>query len=196
MGKILALLLGPSPNYEPRPIRTHGSKGHHGLCMHFYTYGQSLRPEPRLSHPTIFRVNCAQLKPPADHICEGNTGLDRKVADSFFSYSANETRFQEALDQVQRYLDKHDDHIGCVAIMVSCYWGVHRSVAMAERLATVVEKWTGLSVHCRHLDLGKGIERQQRAKRQKMLRSIERFWPQSGGQVVVRRTVPVTSAPR
>ena len=181
MGKILALLLGTPPKYEPRPIRTHGSKGHHGLCMHFYTYGQSLRREPRLSHSTIFRVNCIKLKPPAGHICEEHTGLDKKVADSFFSYSANERRFQEALDQVQHFLDKHDDHIGCVAIMVSCYWGVHRSVAMAERLATVVEKWTGLSVHCRHLDLGKGIERierQQRAKKQRrMLRSIERSLP-------------------
>lgn len=49
---------------------------------------------------------------------------------------------------------------------------------MAERLATVVEEWTGLSVHCRHLDLGKGIEWQQRAKKQrKRLRSIERSWP-------------------
>lgn len=185
MGKILALLLGTPPRYEPRKIRTHGSKGHHGLCMHFYTYGQSLRPEPRLSYPTIIRVNCAKLKPPANHICEGHTGLDSKVADSFFSDSTNETRFQEALDQIQRYLDKHNDHIGCVAIMVSCYYGVHRSVAMAERLATAVERWTGLSVHCRHLDLGKGIERQQRAKKQrKMLRSIERSWPRSWPRVV------------
>ena len=187
MGKILALLHRTPPNYEPRPIRTHGSKGHHGLCMHFYTYGQSLRSEPRLSHPTIFRVNCINLKPPQDHICEKYTGIDSKVADSFFSNSANERRFQEALDQIQRYLDKHDDHVGCVAIMVSCYLGVHRSVAMAERLATVVEKWTGLSVHCRHLDLGKGIERQQRAKKQtQRLRSIERSWPEMSWPKVVR----------
>ncbi len=178
MGKIFALLLGMPPRYEARKIRTHGSKGHHGLCMHFYTYGQSLRPEPRLLYPTIIRVNCAKLEPPANHICEGHTGLDSKVADIFFSDSTNEARFREALDQIQRYLDKHDDHIGCVAIMVSCYYGVHRSVAMAERLATVVERWTGLSVHCRRLDLGKGIERQQRAKkRREMLRSINRSWP-------------------
>ena len=186
MAKILALLRRTPPNYEPQPIRTHGSKGHHGLCMHFYTYGKRLRPEPRLAHPTIFRVNCIRLKPPPDHICERYTGLDSKVADSFFSNSANERRFQEALDQVQHFLDKHDDHIGCVAIMVSCYLGVHRSVAMAERLATVVEKWTGLSVHCRHLDLGKEIERQQRAKRQRQrLRSMERCWPEDSWLKVV-----------
>ena len=49
---------------------------------------------------------------------------------------------------------------------------------MAERLATVVERRTGLSVHCRHLDLGKGIERQQRTKEEKgALGSIARYWP-------------------
>ena len=178
MEKMLALILGTPPAYEPRTIRTHGSKGHHGLCMHFYTYGRSLRSEPRLSYPTIIRVNCATLKPPADHICEGHTGLDFKVADTFFSNPNNETRYQKALDQIQHYLDKHDDHIGCVAVMVSCYYGVHRSVAMAERLATDIERWTGLSVHCRHLDLGKGIEWQKRAKeRRGAMASIVRSWP-------------------
>ena len=175
---MLALILGTPPAYEPRTIRTHGSKGHHGLCMHFYTYGRSLRSEPRLSYPTIIRVNCATLKPPADHICEGHTGLDFKVADTFFSNPNNETRYQRALDQIQHFLDKHDDHIGCVAVMISCYYGVHRSVAMAERLATDIERWTGLSVHCRHLDLGKGIEWQKRAKeRRGAMASIVRSWP-------------------
>ena len=175
--KVLAHILETPPPHESRTIRTHGSKGHHGLCMHFYTYGQSLRSEPRLSYPTIIRINCARLKPPADHICEGRTGLDFKAADTFFSNSNNETCYQEALDEIQRYLDKHDDHIGCVAIMVSCYYGVHRSVAMAERLATDIERWAGLSVHCRHLDLGKAIERQKRAKEKRgTLVLIERYW--------------------
>ena len=180
MEKMLDLILGIPPAYGSRPIRTHGSKGHSPrLCMHFYTYGQSLRSEPKLSEPTIIRVNCVRLKPPPDYICEGRTGLDRKVADNFFSNSKNQRCYQKALDQVEdfldqveHYLDRHDNDIGCVAIMVSCYIGVHRSVAMAERLATDIEKrWTGLSVHCRHLDLGKEIERQRRAKYR------EGYWP-------------------
>ena len=48
---------------------------------------------------------------------------------------------------------------------------------MAERLATDIERWTGLSVHCRHLDLGKAIEWRKRAKeRRGALVSIEMYW--------------------
>ena len=162
--EMLDLILGIPPAYKARPIRTHGSQGHHGLCMHFYTYGQSLRSEPRRSCPTVIRVNCMGLNPPPDHICERHTGLDSEVADNFFSDPKNERRYQKALDQVQDWLDEYDHHIGCVGIMVSCYIGAHRSVAMAERLATDIERWTGLSVHCRHLDLGEEIARQRRAK--------------------------------
>lgn len=232
MGIMLDIILGIPPVYEARPIRTHGSKRHHGLCMHFYTYGQSYGSEPRRSCPTIIRVNCVGLKPPPDKICKGRTGLDYKVADSLFSDPDNDRCYhnalhkvrhyldehvqnaldqlrpylarhdrkvldkvrhssdwydQEALDQVryyldrhdqkvldhvQRYLDEYDDQIGCIAIMVSCHIGVHRSVAMAERLATETERrWTRLSVHCRHLDLGKGIARQRQAEYR------ERCWP-------------------
>ena len=228
MGRMLDLILGIPPAYESRPIRTHGSKGHHGLCMHFYTYGQSRRSKPRLPYPTIIRVNCVELKPPPVYICERHTGLDYEVADNFFSDRNNERCYQEALyqvrhyldrhvqksrhyldrhdrkvldkvrhysdwydrkaldqvrhyldrsdqkvlDQVQRYLDEYDDQIGCVAILISCNIGAHRSVAMAERLATDIERrWTRLSVHCRHLDLGKEIERQRQAKYR------ERCWP-------------------
>lgn len=49
---------------------------------------------------------------------------------------------------------------------------------MAERLATVVERWTGLSVHYRHLDLKQRIERQQRANEERRaLGLIVRYRP-------------------
>ena len=69
--------------------------------------------------------------------------------------------------------------------MVSCYYGMHRSVVMAERLATVVQRWTRLSVRCKHLDLKRGIEKQKRAKEQeRLVREVERKWPRVGHFIV------------
>ena len=52
---------------------------------------------------------------------------------------------------------------------------------MAERLATVLERWTRLSMHCKHLDLKRGMEKQKKAKEQeRLVREVEKNWPRIG----------------
>ena len=67
---------------------------------------------------------------------------------------------------------------------------------MAERLATDIERWTGLSVHCRHLDLGKAIEKQKRAKERRKAAGAHPEGVAESGWVVTRRRVVETFAPR
>ena len=153
--------------------------------LDFYTYAQSLGHEPEFDILTIIDIGCSRLKPPPPSLCYDYTGLGVCVADAFFAVPKNEARFQVALDQIQRFLDKHDDHVGCVAIVVSCYYGMDRTVAMAERLATVLERWTRLSVHCKHLDLKRRMEKQKKAKEQERLaREVEKNWPRIGHWIV------------
>ncbi|KAK3168227.1 hypothetical protein OEA41_004673 [Lepraria neglecta] len=156
--------------------------------MHFYTYGQSLGHEPEFNILTIIDIDCSRLKPPPPSLCYDHTGLGVCVADAFFAVPKNGARFQGALDQIQRFLDKHDDHVGCVVIVVSCYYGMDWSVAMAERLATVLERWTRLSVHCKHLDLKREMEKQKKTKEQERSeREVEKNWPRIGHWIVVWR---------
>ena len=202
---VVSFLLGQAKSSQGGSVmHTHNSRSHRGLCMRkhslgylmnpsnmildFYTYGQSLGPKPVFHIPNIIDVDCSRLKAPPPELCYDYTGLDVPLADAFFSIRRNEARFQKALDQIQRFLDKHEDYVGCVAITVSCYYGMHRSVAMAERLATVVERWTRLNVHCKHLDLKRGREKQRKAKAQEHLaRKFEKKWPRIGHWIVVWR---------
>lgn len=47
---------------------------------------------------------------------------------------------------------------GCVAFVINCTAGRHRSVAMAERLAEQVRLRDGFRAECLHLDLAKGAD--------------------------------------
>lgn len=44
-----------------------------------------------------------------------------------------------------------------MAVLVKCTIGMHRSVAMAEKLAEEVARWKGVKVFCEHLDLNDAI---------------------------------------
>lgn len=58
-----------------------------------------------------------------------------------------------------------------VAVLVGCHAGMHRSVAVAERLAKDMAGWHGPgvdSVRCLHMDLGQSwIKQQWRLKKGK-----------------------------
>lgn len=145
-----------------RPRIVHPS--HRSLCMHIITYGQKYDRIPHVKGTdTIVQVDCTRLVPPPPNICKIKTGLDIEVASDFFSRRANQAVFEDKLHEIEEFLDANPKREGCVAVLVSCHYGVHRSVVMAERLAIEVKRRNGIKVECKHLDLGKGIEKMQRA---------------------------------
>lgn len=52
-----------------------------------------------------------------------------------------------------------DDALGGT-VVVFCRAGMHRSVAMAEKLARTARGWMGVRVRLRHLDLGRRMREQ------------------------------------
>ena len=128
-------------------------------CVHFITYGLSYGPTSVIGFPLLFDLNLSKHQPPPEDLCDRYDGLDKVLADSFFSIRANEDEYhtavakiKEALDQVWRLKPPG----GCVACLIHCNIGRHRSVAMAERLARKVRSWDGHKAECLHLDLRKG----------------------------------------
>lgn len=110
--------------------------------------------------PTLMTINCSRLHAPPFGLQTRYTGLDHQISSGFFSHSRNEDAYEEALDQlynsVKCWTPKSD--LGEeMAVLVKCTMGMHRSVAMAEKLAEEVARWKGVKVFCEHLDLNDAI---------------------------------------
>lgn len=133
-----------------------GSERHLRHCVHFITFGLLYGPT-KIRFPTILTLDLSNHLPPPQHLCERFTGLHREVAKSFFSVEANEAEFHRALGKLERRM-KREPLGGCVAVRINCMAGMHRSVAMANRLAEEVSRWDGFKAQCLHLDLGKGAD--------------------------------------
>lgn len=135
-----------------------GDKAPLRQCVHFITYGTDYGPA-QVDHrcPTILNLDLSKNQPPPKHLCEKFTGQNKKIVDSFFSYRANEEEFRRALKEIWQGME-HEARGGCVAALINCTAGMHRSVAMAETLAKVVGSWDGFKTGCLHLDLEKGKE--------------------------------------
>ena len=123
------------------------------LCMHIVTFGQCYRRNVHIKDAEIINsVDCARLRPPPREICAEHTGLDQQVSNIFFSDEQNNAVFHQKLHEIQAWIATHPKHNGCVAVLVSCRIGVHRSVAMAERLAKELRRRNGIMVTTKHLD--------------------------------------------
>lgn len=138
-----------------------GDKAPLRQCVHFITYGSDYGPARVRGRRTVLTLDLSNNRPPPKQLCEKYTGLDYEVAKSFFSDQANEEKYHWALEKLSqaRGLEPRG---GCVAALINCTAGMHRSVAMAERLAIRVRSWDGFKAECLHLDLEKGIEIQKR----------------------------------
>ena len=134
--------------------------------VQFYTYGinfsQYIR-EPNL----IYEVDCSQLPPPPKHLCRTGTGLDDEVATAFWHHRQNEDRYRQAAEDIceiiQSLSRQEPGRKRSVSVAVFCKAGMHRSVAMAERLARHFgTRYGGVMVlKPRHYDLAAGVRRQQ-----------------------------------
>lgn len=150
------------------------------LCLHIYTYGESYGRTPSPPHPPHidFTISCKHLQPPPARILDHYTGLDPELSDAFFSYPDNEAFYQRVKSQLWTYINgtDHPYEEDCIVSLISCRAGMHRSVAMAERLTNFF-RFRGKPCRCKHFDLMRSTiredERLAGGKTERVLR-IER----------------------
>ena len=121
--------------------------------------------------PVILHFDLSAAQAPPRHLLEAYTGASPEIADTFFAIPGHEANYQNSLRELE---DRLGDRLAgppcaCVAVLVNCRAGMHRSVAMAERLAGDIEDaWRddGVIVVVEHLDtdVERGIRRAQRAR--------------------------------
>lgn len=106
-----------------------------------------------------FDIFTRHLEPPPQGLCNVMTGIDWELADSFFSNPDNEDFYWETMEDLEEIIFHGDlAHDGSdVAVLINCVAGIHRCVAMAERLAGAVESWRGFFVDCNHMQLEQAI---------------------------------------
>lgn len=114
----------------------------------------------------ILHFDLCALQAPPRHLLDRYTGASREISESFFSLPGNERFYQNSLDALEDELHRLNNPLPSVAVLMNCRAGMHRSVAMAERLAGDVEnwRWEGLNAVVEHLDTDvvRGIRRAQR----------------------------------
>ncbi|KAM0799621.1 hypothetical protein BDR22DRAFT_890203 [Usnea florida] len=151
------------PPHVERIVLNHreGNTSGGNQCVHLITYGL-FHGSTGTRFPTVLRLDLSKHEPPPQHLCERFTGKDKEIKEAFFSIRQNEDEFQSALKWLGQKLQGWPRG-GCVAVLINCWMGRHRSVAMAERLAKELNSWAGFRAECAHLDLGKDMERQARS---------------------------------
>ncbi|CAF9939728.1 hypothetical protein IMSHALPRED_001612 [Imshaugia aleurites] len=128
----------------------HSNETRSSPCVHFITFGSAYeRPQVRHS-PVVLEVDLSNLEPPSDHLLERFNGLDEEIVESFFSKERNEAKFHRTFQKLKHEIKGRGR--GCVTVLINCTAGRHRSVAMAERLATEL-RWHGFNAECLHLDI-------------------------------------------
>ncbi len=153
---------GPSQPSEC-PSKPHE---HPPLTIHVLSYSKDIG-RPQLLIPT-FKFDVSKLSPPEKGIQERFTGRDPELANTFFNTADHEAQYQAMLadtkDTIRRWRCRTKPLSDEVAVLVGCHAGMHRSVAIAERLAKDMAGWHGPgvdSVRCLHMDLGESWIKQQ-----------------------------------
>ena len=107
------------------------------VCLHIITFGVTWGP-PFVPMPVLCRLDCRAMQPPPRHLLDMYTGASATLAHAFFSIPGHETIYRDAYlaleDELGMLLtDPRLRPGGCVAMLINCTAGMHRSVAMAER---------------------------------------------------------------
>ena len=127
-------------------------------CVHFITFGEYYGEAEAVDFHVVIKLNLVQHLAPPQHLCKDFTGQDRQIAQSFFAIPANEAAYRDALATLRKEIEREMEKKlkgRCIAFLINCTLGRHRSVAMAERLAETVGRWGGYRSECLHLDLMK-----------------------------------------
>lgn len=80
-------------------------------------------------------------------------GMDRELSEWFFARREYCVTHDRALDKIDDALERWQPnrHGPRLVVIVRCKAGVHRSVAMAERLAREVRRWDGVRITMRYV---------------------------------------------
>ena len=144
------------------------------ICLHFITFGNR-RGQPEIPMPVTFHLDLSRVQSPPRHLLQMYTGVSFGIAESFFSIPGHEDYYRESLQLLEdrlhsRLADPRSRFGDCVAVAVNCVAGMHRSIAMAERLARdVVRNWHQalIEVVIEHLDTD--VERRVRRAQKAMV---------------------------
>ena len=123
------------------------------------------------------------MQTPPRHLLDMYTGASPALAHAFFSIRDHELMYRNTflgvIEQLEMLLSNPRLRPGrCVAILINCTAGMHRSVAVAERMARDVHndlREHGARVEVEHLDtdIDRGIHRPQRARVGTQNRSVD-----------------------
>ena len=96
------------------------------------------------------------LRPLSKELHRRYCGLDPQIYEGVFALDENETLYRQAIETLSHILkDPRVSQGGSFAVLVSCASGVHRSVAVAERMAKEVREWSEFDIESsvKHLDM-------------------------------------------
>lgn len=91
------------------------------------------------------------LEAPSKSLCDDYTGLDYILSDAFFTISENDRVYRRELEEIMKRIVKKGP--GSYSVLVPCVLGMHRSVAMAQRLAEALNEGKGVEARVFHSDL-------------------------------------------
>ena len=123
--------------------------------------------QPPPQHQEMELVDCSNLQPPSSATCNRFTGLEPEVARAVFANPITNRLYKEVLRALKREICDWDFRLGrYLVVPVACRAGVHRSVAMAERIAMSISKWQRspilLAVQVWHQSLWRHVKRHRR----------------------------------
>lgn len=153
------------------PARKHHTNGKI-FCIHFYTYGEEnhyTHDVDGINFQVISHIKATRFASPSIKVQKNHTGLDAEVATAIFGIEANRKLYRRILTDTTKDLDKIASLGGCVSILMYSTAGMHRSVAVAERLAKDLKRTKGWEVQCKHLDMEQGAADERRLERDKRL---------------------------
>ena len=135
------------------------------------------RPAPT-RHAAMELIDCSRLQPPSPALCNRFTGLEPEIDDAVFSNRTTNLVFADALSALKYEIRHWDFRNGrCLVVPVACLAGVHRSVAMTERIACAISAWRRspllLLVKVRHENLWRHVEKHRRDSRANRKRFID-----------------------
>ena len=132
------------------------------LYITFITF--SICEPIQFEHPELELVDCSVLRAPPSRMCDRFTGLDPEIQNPFFSSDPGSmAMFRRVCNDLYKRIDKwrfrKEGHF--LVVPVACTAGVHRSVSMAEKLASEVSRWkfdyVHLSVQVDHTKLWRSV---------------------------------------
>ena len=136
----------------------------------------SRQPPPQ--HPELKLVDCSRLQPPSPATCNRFTGLEPEVAQAVFSNKTTNSLYVAVIRTLKQTIRDWDFREGrYLVVPVACRAGVHRSVAMAERIAKTISEWQrsplSLAVQVWHQSLWRHVKRHRRDSRANWKRFVD-----------------------